>query len=143
VSYKTAIQNALVQYADAATFPAAVYSTDRPSLLSEGDAVPAASIEANELRADFDVDPRQGRKVALERRAWQWALRLRFDQEVVLEQFETALAEAPPVVLRDVSDGRPYQVRLMLDDSSYEHPPRGGASNGTKAVFRFVAVICN
>lgn len=142
MSYKTAIQNALVQYADAATFPTAVYSADRPSLLSEGPAVPAASIESNELRADFDVDERRGRKVVLERRAWQWALRLRFDQEVVLEQFETALAESPPIILRDVEDGRPHQVRLMLDDSSYEHPPRGGASNGTKADFRFVAILC-
>lgn len=142
MSYRTAIQNALVNAADAGTFPTAVYSEARPSLLTEGPSADAASIEANEVRAAFDIDDRYGRSLRQERTAWSWILRLRFEQEVSLEAFETSLLESPITIARDTSDGRPLQVRLLLDASSYEHPPRGGSSNGTKAEYRFEADLC-
>jgi hypothetical protein len=139
VSYKTAIQNALVNAADAGDFPSAVYSEARPSLLTLGASVGAASIEANEVRSTFDIDQRYGRALVQERTGWAWLLRLRFEQEVSLERFEQSLLESPITIARDVADGRPYQVRLLLDGVSYEHPPRGGSSNGTQVEYRLVA----
>jgi hypothetical protein len=142
LSYRTAIQNALVNAADAGSFPAAVYSEARPSLLTEGASVDAASIEANEVRSSFDIDSRHGRALIQERTGWAWVLRLRFDQEVSFESFEQSLLDAPITIDRDPSDGRPLQVRLLLDGVVYEHPPRGGASNGSKAEYRLVADLC-
>jgi hypothetical protein len=142
VSYRTAIQNVLVETADAGSFPTAIYSNARPSLLTEGPSADAASIEANEARASFEIDERFGRTLRQERTSWAWVLRLRFEQEVSLETFEQALLETPITIQRDASDGRPRQVRLLLDDASYDHPPRGGPSNGTKVEYRFVADLC-
>lgn len=139
MSYKTAIHDLLVTTARDESFPTAVYSKERPSLMTEGAGVGAASIEANELRANFQVAEHRGRSIRQERSGWEWLLILRFNQEVVLEDFENKLLASPLVIARDVDNGVDAQVRLYLDDVSYEHPPRGGASNGTKVRYRFSA----
>lgn len=139
MSYRAAIHDALVEAARDESFPTAVYSKERPSLLTEGPVTSAASIEANELKASFQLSDHRGRAVRQERSDWEWLLVLRFNQEVVLEDFENKLLASPLVILRDPAAGRDAQVRLFLDGVSYEHPPRGGASNGTQASYRFTA----
>jgi len=142
MSYKTAIHDLLVTTAYAGTFPEAVYSTARPSLLTEGADQPIGGAEANEVRGAFGIDDRYGREYRQERQGWAWLLVMRFDTEVSLEGFETALLRSPLSIARDPLDGRDEQVRLLLEDVAYEHPPRGGASNGTKVTYRFVAELC-
>lgn len=142
MGYKTAIQAALEARAYAGTFPEAVYSVARPSILSEGAAQAVKSAEANEIRSAFGIDESYGREFRQERQGWAWLLILRFDTEVVLEDFETALMQSPITIARDAGDGRDRQVILILEDAQYEHPPRGGASNGTEATYRFVAELC-
>lgn len=142
MAYKQAIQRLLVTTAASAGFPEATYSADRPSLLTEGDDVQAASVEANEIRAVFGIDDRYQRSFRQDRQGWAWLLNLRFDSEVVLEEYEQGLLESPLVIGRDPSSGVDRQVRLLLEDALYEHPPRGGASNGTSVTYRFVAELC-
>lgn len=142
MGYKTAIQSLLETTAYAGTFPEAVYSVARPSILSEGTAQAVKSAECNEVRGAFGIDTEYGRDFRQERQGWAWLLVVRFDTEVILEQFETALMRSPLFIAQDASDGRDLAVRLLLEDSSYEHPPRGGASNGTEVTYRFVAELC-
>lgn len=142
MGYKTAIQSLLETTAYAGSFPEAVYSVARPSILSEGAPAPVASAEANEVRAAYGIDERYGREYRQERQGWAWLLIIKFDTEVVLEDFETALMRSPLSIARDSSDGRDEQVRLLLEEAAYEHPPRGGASNGTLVTYRFVAELC-
>jgi len=142
MGYKTAIQATLEARAYAGAFPEAVYSVARPSILSEGTAQAVKSAEANEIRGAFGVDTEYGREFRQERQGWAWLLIIRFDTEVVLEAFETALMRSPMTIAQDTADGRDQQVLLLLEESSYEHPPRGGASNGTEVTYRFVAELC-
>jgi len=141
MGYKTAIQAALETRAYAGTFPEAVYSVARPSILSEGAAQAVKSAETNEVRGAFGIDPEYGRDFRQERQGWAWLLIVSFDTEVVLEDFETALMRSPITIAQDTADGRDRQVMLLLEESSYEHPPRGGASNGTEVTYRFVAEL--
>jgi len=142
MGYKTAIHNALVAAADAGSFTEAVYSVAHPSILSEGAPVVPKSVETNEIRGSFALDEEYGREYRQERRGWAWLLVLRFDTEAILEAFEDALMRSPLTLAQDSADGRDQQVILLLEDSSYEHPPRGGASNGTEVTYRFVAELC-
>jgi len=142
MSYKTAIHDLLVTTAAAGTFTQAIYSVERPSLLTAGDPILPQSVEANEIRGAFVVDNRHGRDYRQDRAGWAWLLRLRFGVEANLEEFETTLMENPLFVARDVPTGVFRQVMMILEESEYEHPPRGGASNGTQATYRFVAEIC-
>jgi len=142
VGYKTSIQAILESTAYAGSFPEAVYSVARPSILSEGSAQAVKSAEANEIRGAFGIDSEYGRDYRQERQGWAWLLIIRLDTEVVLEDFETALMRSPLTIAQDTADGRDQQVIMLLEESSYEHPPRGGASNGTEVTYRFVAELC-
>ena len=142
MSYKTEIQALLVATAYAGTFPEAIYSAARPSVLTAGTAQAVGSAETNEIRGAFQIDERYGRELRQERNGWAWLLIIRFNTEVLLETFEEALMHTPLTIARDSSDGRTEQVRLLLEDAAYEHPPRGGASNGTEVTYRFVAELC-
>ncbi len=142
MSYRTAIHDLLVTTAYAGSFEEAVYSAARPSLLTAGAVQAVKAAEANEIRGAFDVDERYGREYRQQRAGWAWLLVMRFDTEVLLEAFEESLMRAPLFIARDSSDGRTEQVRLLLEEAAYEHPPRGGASNGTEVTYRFVAELC-
>jgi len=142
MSYRQVIHDLLVTTADAGTFSEATYTNARPSLLVEGAAISPASVEANEVRAAFGIDGDYGREYRQERQGWAWLLIIRFDTEAILEDFERALLRSPLTIAQDPADDRDQQVILLLEESSYEHPPRGGASNGTEATYRFVAELC-
>ena len=142
MTYREAIHDLLVTTAYAGSFPEAIYSQARPSLLTTGAAQPVASAEANEIRGAFGIDERYGREFRQERQGWAWLLIIRFDTEVVLEAFETAIMRSPLTIARDPAGGRDEQVRLLLEESAYEHPSRGVASNGTEFTYRFVAEVC-
>lgn len=139
MGYKEAIHDTLVQAAYAGDFTEAVYSKARPSLLSEGSAIVPASAEANEVRGAFGIEQNYGREFRQERQGWAWLLVIRFDTEANLEDFERTLMRTPLTITRDLADDRDQQVMLLLEDAAYEHPPRGGASNGTQVTYRFVA----
>lgn len=142
MSYRQVIHDLLVTTADAATFSEATYTKARPSLLVEGDPITPTSVEANEIRGAFGIDEIFGREYRQERTGWAWLLIIRFNTEAILEDFERALMRNPLTIPQDLADDRDQSVILLLEESSYEHPPRGGASNGTEVTYRFVADLC-
>lgn len=142
MSYRQAIHDLLVTTADNGTFSEATYTAARPSLLVEGVAITPRSVEANEVRGAYGVDREYKRDFRQERQGWAWLLILKFDTEAILEDFERDLMRSPLTIPQDLSDDRDQQVMLLLEESSYEHPPRGGASNGTEVTYRFVAELC-
>ena len=142
MSYRTSIHDLLVTTAHAGTFNEAIYSVARPSLLTAGTPQGLQSCETKEIPGSFQLDYRYGREFRPKRVGLAWLLIMRFDHEVLLEDFEEALMRAPLFIVRDPSDGRTEQVRLLLEEAAYEHPPRGGASNGTEVTYRFVAELC-
>lgn len=142
MSYRQAIHDLLVTTADAASFSEATYTNARPSLLVEGDPIIPASVEANEIRGAYDIDEDYGREYRQHRTGWAWLLIIRFNTEAILEDFERALMRSPLTIPQDLADDRDQSVILLLEESSYEHPPRGAASNGTEVTYRFVADLC-
>jgi hypothetical protein len=142
MGYKEEIHNLLVTTAAAGVFNEAVYSNAHPSLLSAGAVIFPGSVETNEIRGAFGLDEEYGREYRQEREGWAWLLVLKFDTEAILQSFEQTLMRSPLTLPQDLSDGRDQSVILLLEDSSYEHPPRGGASNGTEVTYRFVAQLC-
>lgn len=142
MSYRQVIHDLLVTTGDAGVFSEATYTTERPSLLVEGLSILPSSVEANEIRGAFGIDEEYGRELRQERQGWAWLLIIRFDTEAILEDFERVLMRSPLTIAQDTSDNRDQQVILLLEDVAYEHPPRGGASNGTEVTYRFVAELC-
>lgn len=120
-------------------FLEASYTGD-PPLLVAGSALVPSSVEANEVQSVFGTDQRYGRDVKQIRTSWTWHLKLRFDREVILDGFEEALMADPLVIAHDPAGGIDRQITLLLENSDIKHPPRGGASNGTEATYRFVAM---
>jgi hypothetical protein len=142
VAYREAIHNLLVTAAVRGSFNEATYTKAFPSLLVQGDPIVPRSVEANEIRGAFGIDESYGREFRQERQGWAWLLIIRFDTEAMVQQFEDSLLRAPLFIAQDPSDDRPLAVRLLLEESAYEHPPRGGASNGTEVTYRIVAELC-
>lgn len=141
MGYREAIHDLLVTTGANGAFTQAVYSVARPSLLTSGAAISPQSVEANEIRGAFGIDERFGREYRQERQGWAWLLVLRFGTEAIMEEFEETLMRSPLLIPRDPGNGIDRQVRLLLEESAYEHPPRGGASNGSEVTYRFVAEL--
>lgn len=138
---KKLISDALTAAAFAGSFIEATYdATTR--VLVQGSAVSPASVETNEVSSAYKVESKHGRAYVQDRAQWVWELRLRFNSEVITEPFEDSLLQTPLYIPRDEASGVLRSLRLHLLDSSYEHPPRQGASNGTEAIFRFSADFC-
>lgn len=142
MGYRQAIHDLLVTTAAAGTFAEATYTEAHPSLLVAGSSISPASVEANEIRGAFGIDKRYGREFRQDRTGWAWLLTVRFHTEALLEDFEGALMRSPLVVEVDTNNGIDRQVILLLEESEYVHPPRGGAGNGTEATYRFLADLC-
>ena len=141
ITLKKLISDALTAAALAGEFISVTYDMAARILLQGANVAPS-SVETNELRAGFQIETRHGREFIDDRNAWTWELSLRFDQEVICERFEAALTRTPLVISRDPSNGVDRAVILHLLSATYEHPPRGGASNGTEVSFRFSADLC-
>ena len=138
MTLKKKIHDALCAAAEGGTFLVATYDSENCTL-EQGLQIVPASVEANELSSAHAVESRHGRKYLQDFTDWQWLVILRFHQEAICELWVRSLMEDPPCIHRDAFEDR--QVRLLLLDAQYEHPPREGASNGTKAQFRFRAEL--
>ncbi|HUT78333.1 MAG TPA: hypothetical protein VM285_11630, partial [Polyangia bacterium] len=55
------------------------------------------------------------------------------------EQFQEKILARPLRIPKDLSQGVEHQVHIRLMTARYTHPPRVGASNGTRVVFQFLA----
>lgn len=138
VTLKKKIHDALCEAVEGGTFLAATYDSENCEL-EQGLQIVPASIEVNEVSSAFAVEGRHGRKYLQDFTNWHWLVIIRFHQEAICEPWVRAMMEDPLCIHRDAFEDR--QVRLLLLDAAYDHPPREGASNGTVAKFRFNAEL--
>ena len=123
------IRNALKNYAANALFPRVAYSSDveaNASAYLADKRIAAQSVEVNEVSGQFDDSPTPKRG----RDPWLFEMRLAFDSEVSLEEWEDALVASPVRVCPEGSRCR----RVVLTDARYEHPARN-SSGGTLVIY--------
>ncbi len=140
-SQRVRIQNFLISLVrDSLDFFAVTYNATaeaNPFEANEpdfGTPITPASVLCNEQASTFDVDERKGRSLAGDRLTWDFEIKVGFDEEVTFEKFEERLAENPPFLPKDASEGL-RQVRFFLQRTEVIHPVKHEAHAGTKAKF--------
>ena len=139
IDYEPLVQAALIDRVKATNFPMAEYVQGYLTP-SQTDFGMPASITCHAESSTFGVS-RDKRTYRRDRTTWIWTLELTFKGEVTLGQFEIALIQSPPRVLRDRAAGRDQQVTLDLIGSAYQPPPEGQPAGGMRATFRFNATL--
>lgn len=116
------------------------------STASIGDAVQAASIEANEVRSQFSEATLNRRELVRDRVLWSFEAHIAFDgpNEVSVEEWERRVGRKP-VILGYAQVGGDTRVsravRIVLNSVSYEHPPRQGSAAGTRVFAVFNVIV--
>lgn len=139
---RTAIQDKLIELAEAGRFFRVRYSSDRKPLTIDPDAaelrVRPTSIAVNEASATFEPDELFGRDVRQRRTSWLFELRLGFDHETTVAFFEEDVADSAPRIPK--TEHHTYAL-LRIVDAEYTHPVREGSGGGSTVVFQFEAQI--
>lgn len=125
------IQNKLVDLGRAGPFYAVAYGADGKA--TAGAAVDPSEVVVNEVASSFGLPERSRRGYQLDRGAWTWELRLGFNQDVLLEQFERAVLGSPIQLPANKALGE-RQVSLELQSVQHQHPPQQGAKT-TKVTY--------
>jgi hypothetical protein len=134
------IQNALLDAVEAGTFPVVRYDRENQrAMVADNDVAFPAGRSANELSSSFGRARRVRTHERLERLRWPWQVIVSFNQQVTLELFERQLSANPPVLPRTVNQDQ--QVRLVIQNARYIHPPEQSSPGGTRAVFDFEAEL--
>lgn len=145
ITQKLRIQRVLVSLVAAHEFPVVTYdSTGAPNdIVTEGPekavALAHQPILCNETSSAFAEDERNGRDVVQARDTWNFALRVKFDREVLLELFEEEVMDNPPKIPGDSALGLPFVI-LRLINTEVEHPVQQQGASGTIVEFTFQAV---
>lgn len=145
-SQRIRIQQTLVAYAKNYQFPIVFYEADgSPRSISQSGIgaqtpvrTPTLPVLCNEIQSVFEQDPQYRRNDIQTRQQWTFALRLKFDQEVLIERFEEGLLANPIIIDRDVVAGLPL-VTLRLVQSEVQHPVQQQGATGTIVEFTFEA----
>lgn len=136
MALKHLIQNKIIAFTRASeTFRTVSYNDDNEASVSApllGSAV-LASCHANEISCSFEVDQRNGRALKQQRTNWMFQLRVKFQQEINVEDFEQSWLDAPLVLTR--GDTSSNQVTLFLISADYSHPPQQSSSTGSTVIF--------
>lgn len=129
------VQRAIVALVKGYEFPKVSYNADGSPRPTHPDQYlkAATPILCNEVRSEFAIDRRHGRDRILERTTWQFALKIRFAGEVLLEGFEDTLANDPPYV----DDAN---ATIFLLGGNVDHPVQQDGKTGTQVEYVFQAV---
>lgn len=138
--YRLRIQNALAALAAVADmfFPV-TYNVSTGVATKGASAVEPVAVHTNELRSEFEDTRVSKSTFARERTSWLFNLVVSFNQEVTGEDFESAVSASPPYVARDSDHSQ--QIRLLLQNSNYEHPPQQDPESGSRLTFTFEAQL--
>ena len=154
MSQKLRIQNAIVDSVKGSAFPVVKYSGDgnanieteiigpafpgSPNVQVEDITVlPHKPIICNEVSAAYERDLNDGRDDTQRVSQWQFALRLSFDQEVILDRYERDVNEN---LISIPKDGNLEFVRVRLISKEVEHPVQQNQTTGTRVEYIFEAV---
>jgi hypothetical protein len=138
MSQKIRAQNAIVAALKTRKFPVVTYdvTTGLATQTTAEDGVAAKAVFTNEVSARFAVDKTHGRALKMVRTAWFFGLILEFDREVTIEAFESEMADEPIILPRQ--DDLPG-LRLLLVQTSHQHPVQQSASGGSRCELLFAA----
>lgn len=141
VNYGDLIHAALRDAIVAWDFPEITYPDGRTRTTSATVTAKARTLQIDQRTAAFD-DPQQDRQGRfVERSIWVWAVEVNFNRAVSVEEFEDYIAKNPPRISRATS-GLPRQVDIFLEETEdYVNPPRKSPSTGSRATWRFAAVL--
>lgn len=107
---------------------------DKFDRVTIGDPCLPSSVEANEMSAQFALPERNRRDYRKDKTGWNWELRIDFNENAILSEFEEAV-NAAPIMLRALETPACRQVSLELLSSSYQHQVAFGAKRGTRAIY--------
>lgn len=125
------VQNKLVDLGRAGPFYSVSYAADGKA--TAGAAIDPAEVVANEVSSSFGLPERSRREYRLDRSNWAWELRLGFNQDVLLEEFEKAVLRAPIQLVANKALGE-RQISLELQSVQLAHPTQQGAKT-TKVTY--------
>jgi len=133
---RTRIQNELMSVAKAFDFVTAAYDDAGAASASDTDTVNPETAFANEIASVYEQDPKYMIGVRRKKTNWRFILILKFNVEVILEDFEDYLRENPP---RLDKDGDLPPVRLDIENVEVDHPVTQTPGRGTEAKIEFTA----
>jgi hypothetical protein len=137
MSQKLRIQTALVNLVKDYEFPSVIYNANGVPSQSVS-VTPLTPILCNEIQSNFANDDEYGQGVKSVRLTWPFAVRIKFNREVLLEPFEEEMCNNPPRIGPDTVNGYPY-VQLRLEQTTPVHPVQRQPSTGTEVEFIFQA----
>lgn len=106
-------------------------SLDRVTIGAE---VFPSSVEADEMTAQFALPERNRRDYRKDKTGWNWELRVSFNENAILSEFEDAV-NAAPIMLPALETPTRRQVSLEFLSASYQHQVAYGAKSGTRAIY--------
>ena len=136
----TRVFNALLDLARGGVFRPCVFDSAGHASISEDASVAPGEVLVNETSSNFAIGATRDRTgLRLGRERWMWQVIVRFNSATVsTAEFEAACAAKPPFVR---AEGDAPQVRLLLQQARYEHPPYQQPTKGTTAFFTFEASL--
>ncbi|MCP4897879.1 MAG: hypothetical protein GY906_12980 [bacterium] len=138
---RTRVQKVLTDAAKAGTFYPVSYDSDtQDPIVDDINPVFPTSVLVNEVGTTFDTPQLNRQTGRRERVTWAYQLRLKFNQEVLLEVFEDAMSENPIKLPSVPADGL-RQMTLELEGSDPTHPVQQEPSTGTQVVYNFEASL--
>ena len=132
------IQNAIIDLARGATYPAVSVSAADGKITTGGANVDLASCHCDEIRAEYGPARLNRQQNRREIQTWTFQVILVFNRRVDLVNFQ-ALFTKPPILPRQAPDN--LQATLNLTGITLDHPPEQGPSAGTRAICTIVAEI--
>lgn len=139
VSNRLRVRNHLRDLAAKAEFPVVIYDKG-VARIHDSQTQKPASATCNEVSSQFEIDRDMGRRVSRKRTSWGFELRVAFNAEVSLEDFEKSLIDPVLALPLDTEEGY-TAARIHLLRSDVIHPPEQAASGGTSVVYALEAEL--
>ena len=103
--------------------------------------VSPSSVHVDEVKKDFVPAVRNRQHLVLDTAGWLFQLKMAFPCTVALELFERDLKEQPIQLPRDVANGLPHQITLLLKPGTvYKHPVQSEGA-GTEVSYNIEAQL--
>ena len=133
---KAKIHDAIRSAVVTATFRPVTYDINSGTMnIDTGNQETAKTVIINEVAATFRQNASRNRQTLThDRDTWTWELHLKFDVEVMLEDFERSITRTPIRIAKDDAEGN-RNIWLELRDARYSHPPRFESASGTQVVY--------
>ena len=125
------VQNKLVDLGLVGPFYNVSY--DAAGKAVQGAVISPAEVVANEVASAFGLPERNRRGYRFDRETLTWELRMGFNSDVILEEFERSVLGAPIQLVANKALGE-RQISLELLSVQYQHPPQQAAKT-TKVTY--------